>query len=305
MKRAIPVLFICLLLMCSSGLLCFGEELINPENPSSLTLYYQYEGTVFQNLEIKTYRVAEVNTVGVYTLTGEFSNYPISLEGIKSQLEWRYIASTLAAYAIADGLEPYKRGITDENGSVKFSDILPGLYLTLSVSVKNGERVVIFENFMTVIPREDENGGYDYDGVAYPKYSSYVPEPQESEYKIVKHWKDSGYEENRPEYIEVDILKDGELWKTQRLSADNNWSYSWKAPDKKNNWTAVERNVPEGYTVSFVNEGYTLILTNIYESGEKPPVTGEILVVWPYILGMGISGGVITLLAFWRKRLEA
>lgn len=302
MKRTIFIVFLCFLMMASS-LVSFGEN-IDTEKNSSLTLYYLYGGEPFEGLEIKTYRVANIAQDGQLSLTDIFKNYPVSISGVASQTEWKYIASTLAAYTVADGIAPTKSGMTDSEGRVAFSDILPGMYLTLSVSAKSGERVVIFENFLTVIPRLDENGQYNYDAVAYPKYSSYVPEPQDKEYKVVKQWKDLGYEENRPEYVEVDIFKDGVLQESVRLFTENNWSYSWKAPDDGGEWTAVERNIDEKYTVTVIKDGNTLIVTNVHESEEEPPETGEMTSVWFYVIAFGLSGGVITILAFWRKRYE-
>ena len=302
MKRTILILFLCFLTV-SFPLLSFGET-VDTEKSSSLTLFYQYSGEPFEALEIKTYRVADISSGGVLSLTDTYKDYAVRIDGVASQTEWKYIASTLAAYTVADGLTPTVSGKTDTEGKVVFSDILPGMYLTLSVSVKSGERVVVFENFLTVIPRLDSNGHYNYDGAAYPKYSTYVPEPQEKEYKVVKQWKDLGYEEIRPDFIEVDIFKDGALQESVRLSADSNWSYSWKTADNGGNWTAVERNIDEKYTVTVIKDGNTLILTNVHESGEEPPKTGEMTSVWVYVLALGLSGGVITLLAFWRKRYE-
>lgn len=306
MKRQILILIMSFILMLLPfSQMCFAQENIDPQRESSLTLYYRYNNEPFEELGIKTYRVAQVDEFGNYTLTGVFADYPISISGVSSQTEWKQISSTLASYTIADGIVPDYSGETDGDGMVKFSNILPGMYLTLSVSEKSGERVVIFENFMTVVPRLDQDGRYDYHGVAYPKYSSYIPEPEEAEYKVVKQWKDMGYEEKRPEYVDVDIFKDGSLWSTVKLSSENNWSFSWKALDKKHNWTAVERNVPEDYTVTIVNDGYTVILTNDYKlDNENPPQTGEMFIMWPHILAMGLSGGVIMLLAIWRKRIE-
>lgn len=306
MKKQTLILIMCFLLMLLSfAQTCCAEESIDPDKRSSLTLYYRYDNMPFEGVEIKTYRVAEINAYGQLSLTGIFADYPISIQGITSQTEWKQITSTLAAYITADGIKPDHTQKTDKEGKTVYTDILPGMYLTLSVSVKNGERVVIFENFMTVVPRMEQNGKYNYDGVAYPKYSSYVPEPEDAIYKVVKQWKDSGYEDKRPSYVEVDIFKDGVFWSTQKLTSENNWSFSWTSPNKKHIWTVVERNVEQDYTVTIVNDEYTVILTNLYiTEGGDPPPTGEMNTLWLPVLIMGLSGGIIMLLAMWRKRLE-
>ena len=45
------------------------------------------------------------------------------------------------------------------------------------------------------------------------------------------------------------------------LSEKNQWSYTWNAKEGSS-WTAAERNIPEGYTVTVGKRENTIILTN-------------------------------------------
>ena len=303
MKRIMTVL--CTLLLCimvAGPVSVKAITPIDPEKAASLTLQYRYEETSFSGLDCSIYRVAEVAADGTFTLTGAFANYPVNIYGIGSQTEWRNIASTLSAYAAADQIQPDYTAQTDENGKVQFGNILPGMYLTLSVTGETDTKIVVFESFLTVLPMPSENEEHLYDVTAYPKAVSHTPTPEEKEYKVVKQWKDAGYTDERPESITVDIIKDGAVHSTQILSADNDWCYRWTAPDDGSQWQAVERNVSGAYSVTTVTDGTTIIITNAHPGEPEPPPTGDIWVLWPFLLLMIFAGGAVLVLAVWRMR---
>ena len=64
-----------------------------PERPCSLTLYYTQDGKVFSGLEVSVYRVAALHADGTYTRVSPYDTYPIAIDGITSQQEWRVLAS--------------------------------------------------------------------------------------------------------------------------------------------------------------------------------------------------------------------
>jgi len=288
--------------MLSTSVYCITP--IDPTRSSSLTLQYAHGGKYYGGLEIKTFRIAEVFPDGTYALTGEFAKYPVKIYEVTSQSEWRAIASTLAAYIHADGIEPTCTNVTDILGTVSFTDILPGMYLTLGVSETEDNVITVFETFLTVVPYPSDDGNHNYDVTAYPKCEEHEF-GGDIEYKVVKLWKDKGYTENRPESVTVDILKDGVLWTSVQLSSENNFSYTWTTADDGSVWHAVERNVSEGYTVSVVRSGDTFLVTNKYIIDiPGAPQTGEPPTLWIYVMTMSLSGMVLILISTWRKRRE-
>ncbi len=299
------------LLLCLSSVISVSAESIDIQRESSLTLVYKHDGTVYEGLTVQIFRVAEVQADYTFDLFGPYAAYPVNIYGVQSQTEWRNITETLTSYTIADAITPTATGTTDSTGTVKFEELLPGMYLTLGVRYQSSEEIVIFENFLTVIPRQITDGAkvetetFNYDITAYPKSTRFVPTPDELTYKVVKQWKDGGYSNTRTESVKIDIFKDGVLAETVTLSDKNNWMYSWTAPNDGADWTAVERDIPKGYTVNVTEEGTTFIVTNIYDNPGDSPQTGDTSNITLYVILMCASGMALIILGFGKKRRGA
>ncbi len=307
MKKIISLISVCLILI--SLVLPYGNAYaINPIDvykPCSLTVEYGYSGELFEGLEISTYRIADVYEDGSYNLTREFLNYYVNIYGITSQAEWKKVASTLASYIAADSIEPTYKTATDENGLAKFENIEAGMYLTLETKVVSGQTIITFENFLTAVPSPKDEGEHLYDVLARPKYSAYTPTKKELDYKIVKQWKDEGNSAKRPASVEIDLIKDGDIYSSIVLNANNNWSYSWKCEDDGSKWQAVERNISDDYIASIEYDNTTIIVTNTcFNAPENPPQTGDISTTEPYVITLSISGILLMIMALLLKRRE-
>lgn len=306
MKKYLAKTFIFILILClitGNTVFIHAANPIDPQRPSSLTIQYKYSQKTYSDLSVKIYRIAEVFENGTYSLTGIFKSYPVNIYGITSQAEWKKIAVTLAAYIAADDIPATCEGATDNEGKVMFENLSPGMYLTLSVRSQQDGEIIVFEDFLTVLPYPSEEGEHQYDVSVYPKCESYTPAPEHKEHKVVKQWQDGGYADIRPQKVDVDIYKNGVLQFSQTLSSDNGWVYRWEAMDDGSRWQAVERNVPAEYTVTVAENGETIIITNVYNHGIiEPPPTGETGVIWPYILSLSVSGILIIAFSIWSKR---
>ena len=304
MKKVISVfsaLFI--LLSMAFAVTVNAANPIEPDRPASLTVQYTFKDTNFADLEINTYRIAEVFEDGTYALCDGFDHLQINIYGITEQSEWKAIAYTLASYIDADHIAPTYSATTDKDGCAVFENIKTGMYLTTEKKVVNGEEHITFENFITAVPSPSDEGEHLYDIKAFPKYSSYTPSKNEVEYKLIKQWKDTGVADLRPQTVTVDILKDGELHSSVTLSPENNWSYFWKATDDGSVWQAVERNISKDYLVTVEKAGYTFTVTNTCtQAPENAPQTGNTASYMPYLIIMSFSGLCIVLVALILKR---
>ena len=95
----------------------------------------------------------------------------------------------------------------------------------------------------------------------------------------------------------MDILKDGVLFDTQTLTAENNWTYSWTAEDDGSVWQVVEREIPEDYTVKVEKDKTMFLLANTYtgDTPEKVPKTGDSSVPLLSVTILSLSGMVLIL----------
>jgi len=98
-----------------------------------------------------------------------------------------------------------------------------------------------------------------------------LEEPETVSRQVIKIWKDTGYEQSRPKEISVDLLRNGEVYDTVVLNAENGWMYSWNTLEKDCTWSIRERQVPENYTAEIVEDGITFLITNTYQPPYTPP----------------------------------
>ena len=294
------VLSMLFLLLCGMILpaAATGTDL-DPSQKGSMTLHYEKNGIQFAGLELSAYRIARINNDGSFDLIDPYNNYPVNIHGITTQQEWRDVTQTLTGYIAADQIQPDHILTTDETGTAVLAEAQSGMYLIRSVIAEHESVLYQFEDFLVVLPRQQEDGSYDYDVEAYPK-SSYTE--MSASYSVMKLWKDGGNEAVRREFVIVDILKDGELYESVRLSAENDWYYEWTTNDAHAQWQVVERDVPEGYTVSVTLRDSTFTVVN---TGPEPPTdvpdTGDLLNPWLYVILMCMSGFVLVLMAVWRR----
>ena len=271
--------------------------------PCTLTLHYAKEGRAFGDLKIEIYQVAAFESDGTYALTDLFAPYPVKIHEIQSQLEWQQSTQALVSYVEADALAPLATGMTDEAGTVTFENLATGLYLVLGVEASTETARFWFQPFLVFLPTMDESGDCDYDVEAKPKAGESTSIYQ---YKVVKLWKDSGNQANRPDSVTVEILKDGVLHETVVLNEQNNWSHSWETTDGSSRWTVAEQEVPSGYQVAISFQDGTYTITNERPgSPGDPPKTGDSTPLLLYVIAMIVSGTVLVVLGVPRKRKMA
>lgn len=284
-------LALCLLLAAALTFGVGARTAIDTDRLGSISLTYGYDGQAFEGLEIRLFRVANVDRSCIFALTDDFTDYPVEVNTVRTQDEWRQIASTLHAYAAADVIEPTAIGTTDSEGKIVFSDLATGLYLIEGVTTEYMGGYCTFDSFMLSVPTvysDIDNDTWVYDLEAVPKSVTY--QPGENTYTVNKIWKDAGVENKRPPTIKVELIRDGLLYEEVTLSAENNWSYSWTVIDDGAKWLVVERQIPEGYQVTIDQNDTTFIIANTHEDDDPPPQTGDTSSIYLYVILMCIAG---------------
>ena len=134
------------------------------------------------------------------------------------------------------------------------------------------------------------------DGITFTvtnTFSSEKPHRDTTSRKVQKVWDDKGYERLRPKKIKVTLLRNGEAYDTQILTAENGWQYTWQGLKSKDSngeeytWMVTE-NAVWGYTASIREKGTAFVLTNRYNR----PILPRTGVLWwpvPVMTALGLS----------------
>lgn len=274
-RRVAASLTIFFLLACP-GSTALALEAVDAGQEASLTVYFGEDGDGFAGVEFHLYQAGDMGADGSPHLTGDFAQYPVSLEELDNS-GWRALAQTLDGYTARDGLEPLRTKKTGDDGQVNFAGLEPGLYLVTGDPYQAGSYTYTPEPFLVCLPnRESETDEWAYDAAVSCKYDSRYHPPEDEggdtvNRKVLKVWKHDGNGEKRPEAIRVQLLRDGKVYDTVTLNESNNWRYTWTGLEEGSRWNVVELETPEGYTVSVEREGVTFVMTNTKRAqGEIP-----------------------------------
>ena len=281
-------------------------EPIIPENQCSLTVSYRCGETAFSGIEVKLYKIAEVSADFKYTLTQCFVSSGLILDGVRTAGEWDVIRSTLEAHILAYSIAPEFTSVTNQDGQASFEMLKTGMYLATVSQAENR-----FDSALISLPGLGPDGRWQYQVSVNAKGESLPPvDPDEkTEFKVLKLWRGDEGRKDRPKSIEVEIFRDGSSYQTVTLSEENHWAYSWSAADDGASWAVVERNVPQGYTMTVEERQATFVLTNTWTPTDpddpgKPPQTGDTHNTMLYVLLMIVSGSVLIVLGVTGKKMR-
>lgn len=247
------------------------ESIDTTKTDCALSIQYPCSGISF-----RLYRVADISPSGTLSLTGGFEKYNVSFVDLDST-GWRDLAATLDGYIRRDNLTPVDSKVTDSSGKLTFSECATGLYLVTWDRHTTGGYTYTPQPFLVSLPGLDADDSWSYTVDAAPKYDrDKVPdgspdEPDTVNRKVLKVWKDGGSDDARPGSVTVQLLRDGKVYQEVTLSAANNWSHIWNDLDAGHTWQVVEKDVPDGYTVSVGRSGITFTVTNTL----TPPPTPD------------------------------
>lgn len=306
-KKILPLFLMCLIL----SLIIFPSKILassefDANKDVEFTIDYQNEGKRLSNAEFDIYKVADVDKDLNIKLTEKFSKYPVDLTKL-NQDGWNDYALTLKGYVQSDGVKPVVTGLTDANGIYK-TKLKAGLYLVIGKQLTLDNYIYESSPFLVLLPNvERETGTWNYEVISKPKTTREDKIIKEVSKKVIKIWKDKGFENLRPKEVQIELLGNGKLKEVISLSEKSNWQHTWHKLDANVNWTVAEKSVGKRkYKVSISEEGDTFIVENTYLSSETPkkpkdplPQTGQLW--WPVYTLVGI-GSIMIVLGFIQNR---
>ena len=315
-SKKIRLLFIflcfCFLLMPYQIMAASSTDAAKPimsEKDCSLTVSYCYGETTFSGVSVKLYKVADFTADYRYTPTQNFAIYGLDMNGIQNQGEWNVIRSTLESHILANSIGPDMILATDADGKVCFDAIEKGMYLAVVDTVICDDLQYQFDSALVAVPGRNQDGSW-YNTVSVNAKGEMLPpaEPEEeTELKVLKLWRGDENREDRPENVKVEIFCNGVSYQTVTLSENNHWAYTWSAKNDGSKWTVIERDIPEGYTMTVEERQATFVLTNtrtpeVPDEPVKPPQTGDTTNILLYILLMVGSGSMLIVLGVIGKK---
>lgn len=291
--KSLCSLAVALLLMVSVCMTAFaaGAELdLSRKGSISVTLlesegeHVPIPGGTFELHQVADIQITD-SQLG-YVPTQEYAGSRIDLNDLQAD----GLAEHLAAYTEQKQLV----GIVltaDKAGRVRFENLKLGLYLVMQKGEISGYYKIA--PFLVSIPMTDADGSsWLYDVDASPKTEiQKAPDPSDDFTKISvrKVWSDDGA---HPQSIAVQLLKNGEVFDTAVLNDENGWEKEWTELEAGCRWNVVEKDVPQGYRVSYTEENNSIIITNTKEPEiPKDPTELTVIKVWE---GEGIHPAAVT-----------
>lgn len=228
------------------------------EKSESLILYCKEDDFILSGMQWSIYKIGK-KSGNKYTLSGDFANYPVILGGLTEE-SITETASTLENFAMLDSLSPERKGITDNNGVIRFENLEVGLYLACGKSVKREDYTFV----PVPIIFEVDGSKKEIDG--YPKFRIKRTLPGDIErYAVRKIWANADGVTDKPVEIAVEIYENNVVYDTVKLSQENNWTYSWEG-DVSSEWRVKEVTVPAGCFVMYRNNTTQYIIMNNYDN---------------------------------------
>ena len=273
MKKICRCIIPLLLALLMLPITAYAAGSIDKTRDVTLTISYQDQDTPLTGAEFRIYLVATVAETGELTVTEAFKQFHVDIRG-KNDAAWRDLASTLEGYVLRDGVTATDSGTTGRDGKLSFptgsKKLTQGLYLVLGQRHTQGGYRYDAAPFMVMLPSLDaEKNEWSYAVSVTPKYDrSGVPSGSSTvTRKVLKVWDDAGNKELRPQEVVVQLLRDGAVYDTVTLNAENNWRHTWTGLKDRYTWTVVEKELKD-YTVTVAREGTTFVVTNTYAPDE-------------------------------------
>ena len=246
---------------------------------------------IAEGCEVQLYKIASAVISGrkiTYTLTSDFAS-----SGADIRKEDKELAQDIAAFLSSNDLESLAlSGTSDSNGDVLFDNLEPGIYIV--VNKKPAKGFTEFVPFICHLPAVNDNGDLVYDVTAEPKtvYDPVLIPPVDI--TVHKVWNDEG--RTRPGSVSIELFNENGENETVELSDANNWTYQWSGLDAELNWDIREKNVPDGYQVTYSSEKKEGRITFTVTNTAKLIQTGQNYRIVAILLFAGIlliSAGII------------
>lgn len=297
--KRLMIWMLCVLMALSLTVPAVAAE--ETQQDCALRIRYFYEEQPLVGAEFLVYRVGGADVYGELYLDGNFAGYPVDM----TMEDMAALAEILYGYAMLDEIPAEYQVAIDETGEAEITGMPQGVYLVIGLKHSDEVHDYLTQPQLVILPAWNAEGVWTHETTLHPKGSVEI---RPVKLKVLKQWEDQGNEHKRPQSITVTLLRDGAVYDTVELTAENNWRHTWEELPGGSLWTVVE-DVPEGYTVSYTQEGITYLIVNTCDDPppptepEEPELPDTGLLWWPVPL-LGVLGLALVVLGLMDRRGE-
>lgn len=138
-----------------------------------------YENMPLENMRFSVYRVADMPSLGKFSLLPAFEESGADIENIEKASDWNRVAKELAEFAKNMSVTPLETVMTDTNGTFRLTSLDRGLYLFVGETLRVDETEYSCSPFLVSLPDFDENSGkWIFNVTAEAKIGSSPVEPE-------------------------------------------------------------------------------------------------------------------------------
>ena len=260
------LMYLVIIAHCITGYTAIAKVNIDTTKNVNITIEYKNDNSSMSNVSFYVYKIANMTESGTLHFVEDLKQLSIDLNSMTTK-QIQNLAYTIYSNVQYTGLNYIDTGMTNTRGVVKFPSstgvsMTPGLYLIVGDTVVIGDKKYEVEPTLELIPSN----------VKYPSYNlsvtmkSIVSQYKTTNYAVQKVWEHKN-NENIPDSIKVNLLKNGELYDSVILTKDNKWLHVWENLEADKVYTVTEEPV-DGYETSISRYENAYIITNTYIEDE-------------------------------------
>ena len=287
LRKLITVVSVIMLFLMLTSSVCAAQS-------ASITLQYK-----LGNCSFSFYKVADFSVEEGPTPAAPFDKYVNTIPQLNkldslTTDEMRTLAHTLDTLVHKDKISYLHKAKTDSKGKLVWNNPDQGIYLVVGQPVRRGDYLYTPSSLLVSLPNRQNGEDWNYNiEVLHNKYDR--ERDDEIDIRVMKLWINTSPRKKLPESVTVDLLRDGKVYDTVKLSAKNDWMYKWYDLPADHVWRVTEVNIPKDYTMTVERDGKTFVIRNTYRN--KPPGgtwdTGQLWWPVPLMAAAGVTFLVI------------
>ena len=278
MKRCIKWLTAVLVILFSL------TPVIAEEKMGDITIKYPVDNVTFKLFYLGEWKAEKINYQGAF-------------KDAKITDDLNEAADALSAFVKKNNVNP-SASEKSKDGEVNFSNIKKGIYLVSGEEKIDNKVHYRVRPMLLSMPAYNANTE-SWSTIVNAKYEQETI-PGNTSLEVLKVWKDNN-SKNRPKSIEVELLRNNEVYDTKTLSKKNNWKHTWNNLDGDYEWTVYEKTTFNDYSVSISRSNRKVVITNKLNKETPPktpkkqriPQTGQLW--WPVVILAGIGVVLISI----------